>query len=204
NLANNTAAVTTTVINPAVSADLDVAINAPSSVTLGDNLTYTITVTNNGPAVAPDIALTSALQPNVALVSLPPGCAGGLGGFISCGPLPLASGTSVQLTIVVKALVTPAITNTVTVTSPTTQDPFPANNTTAAITTVVATSGADLSITLTASPQTVQLFQRVTFTITVTNHGPSDATNVVTTYTATIPLAEVAIETLTPSQGSCS
>src|SRR5262249_54021860 len=48
NSANNTATVTTTVINPAVSADLAVAISAAPSVTLGDNLTYTITVTNNG------------------------------------------------------------------------------------------------------------------------------------------------------------
>jgi len=136
NTANNAEPLTTTVLAARALADLAVAISAPPSVTFGNNLTYTITVTNNGPADAPDIALRSDLLPNVALVSIPPGCVGALGGTIMCGPLSLASGTSVPLTIVVRAFATPTITNTVTVTSPTTQDPDPTNNTRSVITAV--------------------------------------------------------------------
>jgi len=206
NPANDSATVTTVVVNPtAPIADLAVAVSAAPSVTVGNDLTYTILVTNNGPAAATDIALTSVLQPNVALASISPGCVGQVGGTIACGPLSLASGASTQLTIVVRALVTPTITNTVAVASSTTQDPSPANNT-AVVTTTVGSGGADLGITLTSSPEPVQFNRPLTLTVIVTNSGPSDATNVFVTYTPpnTPQPTDIEFASVMSSQGFCS
>ena len=73
-----------------------------------------------------------------------------------------------------------SIDNTVTV-SATQSDPDPSNNT--ANTFTPAAASADLSIAKSASPASVFLGQDLTYTITVTNKGPSNATDVVVTDT---------------------
>jgi len=85
-------------------------------------------------------------------------------------------------------------------------DPDTTNNRDGITTIVSATSGpqADLGITLTSSPEPVPVNHALTLAMAVANGGPSDATSVVVTYTSSIPLAQVAIETITPSQGRCS
>ena len=59
-------------------------------------------------------------------------------------------------------------------------------------------SGADLSITMSDSPDPVTVGSDVTYTLSVTNSGPNDATGV--TLTDTPPASASA----TPSQGTCS
>ena len=67
NSANNTATTSVTA-NP--SADVGVTITASAaSVTAGQNLTYTIDVTNNGPATATNVMLTNVFPANVVFVS---------------------------------------------------------------------------------------------------------------------------------------
>ena len=66
--------------------------------------------------------------------------------------------------------------NTVTVSSAT-DDPDPNNNTYTEIITVEA--AADLSVTKTASPSAVLSGEILTYTVVVSNDGPSDAANVV-------------------------
>jgi len=47
--------------NPgAVNADVAIAVNGPSSYRPGSDVSYTVTVTNNGPASAPDVAVFSS------------------------------------------------------------------------------------------------------------------------------------------------
>src|SRR5205085_406091 len=58
NSANNSAAVTTAV-QP--SADVAVSVSAPAAVNAGNTLTYTITVNNNGPNAALNVALSDLL-----------------------------------------------------------------------------------------------------------------------------------------------
>src|SRR5205807_7857286 len=65
----------------------------------------------------------------------------------------------------------------------------------------VATLPADLSITKTDSQDPVTEGNNLTYTITVTDNGPNNATNV--TVTDTLP-ANVTFVSATPAQGSCS
>ena len=83
--------------------------------------------------------------------------------------------------------------------SATTTDPVLANNSASATTTV--DPAADLSLTKTDSPDPVLAGQLLTYTLTVTNAGPSSATGV--SVTDTLP-AGVTFDSATPSQGTCS
>jgi uncharacterized repeat protein (TIGR01451 family) len=67
--------------------------------------------------------------------------------------------------------------------------------------TVSITSSADLAITKSGSPNPVKQGQTITYTLGVTNNGPSNATGV--TVTDTLP-TKVTFVSATPSQGSCS
>src|SRR5262249_56843918 len=88
------------------------------------------------------------------------------------------------------------IVNTVTAGSSTT-DPTLANNTATASTDVIRV--ADIALEKMVMPTAVLVGQSVTYTITASNHGPSDATGVVVT--EVLP-AEVTLTGASPSAGS--
>ncbi len=130
NPANNTAATATTVIG--ANADLALAmIASPSPVLFGNNLTYTLLVTNlsrNG-VTAPGVTITNTLPPGVSFVSAtPPGyiVAGGIVAFTNLASLGSGAGTSA--TITVRPDVVGTLTNTATCSSGVT-DPLKGNNT---------------------------------------------------------------------------
>src|SRR5690349_1747015 len=182
--ANNSATSNTTVNRSADVADLKVA--TPSPVIAGNQLTFKITVTNNGPSDAEAVVLHDVLDP---ALQNPNYCVDSSG---TCTPLAnpwpgsndvalgsMAAGSTQVVTIVatVDAGTTEtSISNTATVSSPT-NDPTPGNNS-SSTTTPVATS-ADLSITKSDSPDPVLAGNNLTYTVTVTNAGPSFARNVV-------------------------
>jgi uncharacterized repeat protein (TIGR01451 family) len=91
------------------------------------------------------------------------------------------------------------INDTATVTS-TTPDPVSSNNS-ATGRVRFFTASADLAISKTATPNPVVAGTNVTYTISVSNAGPSSATNVVVK--DTIP-AQVSVLSATPSAGSCT
>jgi uncharacterized repeat protein (TIGR01451 family) len=181
---NNTGTATTTVINQA-----DLAItksDSPDPVIAGNNITYTLHVQNNGQGDAQSVTVTDAVPANTTFVSvgsLPAGwsrtdaVAVGGTGTISFAKASMANGESADLTLVVKvnanATAGSTISNSAAIAS-TTPDPTPANNNTGAVTTTVATS-ADIAVTKTDSPDPVTAGTNLTYTITVTNNGPSDA-----------------------------
>ncbi|HUE73169.1 MAG TPA: right-handed parallel beta-helix repeat-containing protein [Pirellulaceae bacterium] len=186
-LTNNSATETTTLL---VSADLSVTkSDSPDPVVAGENLTYTIVVTNNGPSDAQSVTLTDLIPAGTTFVSFtePSGftstepAVGGTGTVTSTTPT-LAAGAVATFTLVVQAnaslLDGSTISNTATV-STATADPTPGNNSVTATTTV--SSSADLSVTKSDSPDTVVAGENLTYTIVVTNNGPSDAQNVVLT-----------------------
>lgn len=116
---------------------VDVAITksaSPTTVTLGGNLTYTLTVTNNGPDTATNVNVTDTLPTGVTFVSATPsqGTASQTGGVVTAPLGTLASGASATITIVVTPTTANAtsgtITNTASVTS-TETDTNTANNT---------------------------------------------------------------------------
>jgi uncharacterized repeat protein (TIGR01451 family) len=167
-------------------ADLVVTKSGPASTIAGDsaNPTYTITVTNNGFSDAQGVMLSDLLPAGETFVSQrqtsgPAFTLSNTDSSISDTIATLAARASASFTVV--AQVSPSVldgtvlSNTATVGS-NTADPDPTNNTSTAKTTVH--SQPDLGITKTDDQTNVAPGSAITYTIVVTNAGPSDATGV--------------------------
>src|SRR5262249_51760636 len=120
------------------SADLAVAKTAsPNPATVGSNLTYTITVTNNGPDAATGVSTSDALPAGVAYVSATSSqgtCSGA--SIVTCNLGSLANGASATVAIIVTPTQAGGVSNSATVSGNET-DPNLANNTAApAVTTI--------------------------------------------------------------------
>ena len=183
NLANNNATVLT-IVAAANSANLAITNAAtPNPVLAGNNITYTVVVTNNGPSVASTVVFSENIPANTSLVSV--NQTGGTGGWsctsgvISCSISSLAVGASTTFTVVVKVnSATTAgtiITDTANVSSATT-NPNP-TNTSATVNVVVATgTQADLAVTIVGTPNPVLAGNKLIYTVVVTNNGPTPNT----------------------------
>lgn len=163
-------------------ADLVIAkTDSSDPVAAGTDLTYTVTVTNQGDAPADDVVVTDTLPAGVTLVSTS-GCVEDPVGVPTCSLGTIDTGGFAQFTVTVTVdpAVTGAITNTVSVTTSSTESDT-GNNSAAEVTLVGAE--ADLSITKIDSSDPVESGggQELVYTIEVSNAGPSDATNVVVT-----------------------
>jgi large repetitive protein len=169
NPANNTASATTIV---STSADLRVTKTGPATAVAGTDATYTIQVKNFGPSNAQPVTLNDPAPPGLTFVSATAPCAGGF----PCALGAMAAGATVSVDVtfsIDSGYAGPdPIVNTATASS-TTSDPLPANNT-RGWATVLAADQANLAVTKTA-PATAVAGEDITFTITVTSSGPSDA-----------------------------
>jgi uncharacterized repeat protein (TIGR01451 family) len=190
NSANDTSTINTTVIGV---TDLSVTKSGSATATAGSNISYTITVANNGASPAQSAQLTDTLPANTTFVSeqqnsgpaascTTPGV--GSGGTVTCTWASLAPGASATFTLVVKVAssATGSISNTANVTT-TTIDTNPANDSSTSTTTITVSS--DVSVTKSGPGVGIQ-GQNVTYSIVVANAGPSDATTVA--LTDTIPV----------------
>ncbi|UOF16265.1 Ig-like domain-containing protein [Lysobacter capsici] len=170
---NNTA--TSTPV-PVASADLAVTKTASSATpTVGTNITFTVTVSNNGPSAAAGVNVNDQLPAGYTFVSATPSVGTYNAGTGVWAVGALASGANATLQIVATVRATGPYANTATATS-TTNDPTPGNNT--ATNTPVPVASADLAVTKTASSATPIIGSNVTFTVTVSNNGPSAAAGV--------------------------
>ena len=166
-------------------ADLSLSKAAsPEPVLAGSNLTYTITVTNHGPADASSVIVGDNLPGEVTFVSCSStggGSCAGSGNRRTVTFPSLASGVSETITLVVnvnaEATDGTILGNTASVFSKT-GDPNPANDAATATTPVI--TQADLAVMKTASA-TVESGTNVTYTITVANNGPNSASAVTLT-----------------------
>jgi uncharacterized repeat protein (TIGR01451 family) len=181
-------------------ADVSLAMtDAPDPVVAGEPLTYTLTVLNSGPSQALGLTVVDTLPAGVDFVLSDPPCTVN-GGQVTCSLGTLAVNDSVQ--VVLNVMVDPATTgalNNQAVISATTPDPDTGNNTRNAETTV--TSEANLSLDIYDQPEALPPGDLLTYTLNITNLGPSDAQAVVVTNT--LPGA-VIFGSVTPSQGSCT
>ncbi|MGJ0906503.1 SdrD B-like domain-containing protein [Clostridium botulinum] len=171
-------------VNPA--ADIGVIkTSSPNPVMPGEILTYTIDVTNAGPADAQNVVLDDAISPDIIAPEF------SIDGGVTFNPWPtiyiigtLPAGET--RTILIRGTVSPSatgvITNTAAVTS-STPDPNPNNNESTVNTEVSAGVSADVSVVKTAITKQVRPGDTVVYTIVVSNSGPSDAQNVVLTDT---------------------
>ncbi|HEX8844560.1 MAG TPA: PQQ-dependent sugar dehydrogenase [Pyrinomonadaceae bacterium] len=124
-------------VQSASSADLAVTKTAsPNPAAVGTNISYRISVTNNGPAAATNVNLTDTLPAGVTFVSASTtqGTCGGTGP-VNCSIGSLANGASAIITIVATPTTAGQITNNATASG--NEADADASNNTAAVTTVV-------------------------------------------------------------------
>lgn len=178
--------------------DLRLEKSAPSTVAAGGTLAYDLTVTNDGPDPATGVSIEDTLPAGVIFQSADAGCTAA-GQTVTCAIGALASGANEtrQITVQVPiSLGTQTLTNTA-VTSGNEGDPTPGNNTDDAVTTVGP--AADLAV-VKSGPASIDQGGNITWTIVVTNNGPSTATDV----EINDPLpAGTALVATQPSQGTC-
>jgi uncharacterized repeat protein (TIGR01451 family) len=181
---NDTASTTTTT---QTAADLQVTkSDSPDPVTAGNNITYTINFSNNGPSDAQSVTVTDAVPANTtfvsAMVTTGTGWSASTAGPIVFSKATVAASETAVFTIVVKVNSGTAngatISNTATAAS-TTTDPTPGNNSSTATTTVQ--TSADIAITKSDSPDPSFAGNNITYTINFSNNGPSDAASVTVT-----------------------
>jgi uncharacterized repeat protein (TIGR01451 family) len=178
---NNAASATTAII-----AQADVLarkFDSSDPVVAGQGLIYTLVVTNAGPSRAIGTTVSDTLPAEVSFSSTSAGCIQS-GGTVTCSAGGLAPGSSRAFTVAVTVLPLVAhgvvITNSAAV-SANEPDPASVNNTAVESTTIDRL--ADISISKTATPDPVIAGQALTYTLTITNAGPSDAAGVVITDT---------------------
>ena len=197
----------------AFTAVADVAITAitatPNPVTAGTTLTKTITIHNGGPSIAQAVVLQDTVPAGVTITSVTgsngAGCTAGVPGDstqpATCSYGNLNSGDTRTMTILVKVNAqTTGILHDDARVSSSTFDPNLSNNLAHTDTTVQAS--ADLSTTITATPNPVTAGTALSYQITVSNAGPSTA--VAVTLTDTLPAALNFTSASTSAQGgSC-
>lgn len=193
NPGNNVGSATTNVV---AQADLSITKTGPASTSSGQNVVYTIVVTNHGPSTATGVTVSDPTPAQMSFVSNSGAC-------VSTFPCNLGSIAAGQSATITATFSTPVgfsgnASNTATVSS-SVNDPNGGNNSATATTNFAAP--ADLSITKTAAPGPYLTRAALTYTITVSNTGPATATGVVVN--DVIPAGTNFISA-TPSQGSCA
>ena len=182
-------------------ADLAVASSiSPDLVMVGRALTYTFTITNYGPAGATSVTQTYTLPANVTFneVTSTQGICSGTSS-ITCTLGTLALNETATVTTVVTPTVVGTITKSARVTG-SEHDPDLSDNVAVVETTV--SQVIDLAVTKIGSSGVVTAGDALSYTVTITNDGPSAATGV--TLTDTLP-SSVIFDSATSSQGTgCS
>lgn len=214
---SNTATVTTAsgtgsapdVIPVTSRADLGVSItNGLTSVRTGDQVTYTVTVTNAGPSDDPAATLNVNVPPSLGGVTWTCSTAGG-GSCPASGTgapsvglnLPVGASATLQLSGTVTGTTSGTLSTTATVTASVT-DPAGANNT--ATDTDTLTGPADLQLVKaiaspTPIPAAATVGQGFVFELILTNNGPNTATNVTVSDKLPAALAYDAATTVIPA-----
>jgi uncharacterized repeat protein (TIGR01451 family) len=173
-------------------ADLSITmVDSPDPAATNNPLTYTISITNHGPSTATGIVITNILPPGVTFVSDTCHCVLQTSNLLVCPLDTLAKDAHLKFDIVVNPTVVGVITNTATVRA-TQFDPNLLNNI-ATVLTTVDIPRADLSVSLTDSPDPVQINSNLTYSIVVSNYGPATANGVF--LTNTVPPGTVAAAT---------
>ncbi|WP_166654372.1 beta strand repeat-containing protein, partial [Tahibacter aquaticus] len=164
-----------------------------TTATPGGSVTYTITASNAGPSNAPGSTVADTFPASQTCTWTCAGAGGGTctasgsGNINDTTNLPSGGSTTYTASCAISAAATGTLSNTATVTSPVgVTDPTPGNNSATDSDTLGAS--ADLSITKTDGVTTAIPGGSVTYTITASNAGPSNAAGA--TVADTFPASE--------------
>jgi uncharacterized repeat protein (TIGR01451 family) len=165
-------------------ADLSLTATVDNATpNVGNQISFTLTLTNNGPSNATGVAVRDVLPGGLTYVSSTPtaGAYNPTSGIWTIGPL--ADKAVATLQIVATVGTAAAITNTAEVSGSDQTDPnsTPGNGKAGEndqSTATVTPQQADLSLDKTVDTAAPQVGRNVTFTLTVNNAGPNTATNV--------------------------
>ena len=176
-------------------ADLALVKTGPASAVAGTNMVYNLTLTNNGVSTAQGVVIEDNLPAGVTILSVAGSggatCNAGVPGnpaqpttcsFGTVSPAALSNTRTMTITVKVLPGTRGVMHNDARVFSATFDDDL--SNNLATVATDV-TGSADLSITKLDSPDPVIAGNSLTYTIVVTNNGPSTAEDV--TITDTLP-----------------
>jgi uncharacterized repeat protein (TIGR01451 family) len=190
--ANNSSFAQTTINCPTTNTDTDLAITktGPSSVTFGQNVTYTLTVQNNGNNAATNVVVTDTYPGQMVYLagSSSSQCAPQGNNTVRCSLASLAAGQQTAFTLVFQIGDPPvsctqtSITNNVTV-SATNTDPVSSNNSASATSTLTCQNGTldQLSIYKTDGRSTAYTQERLRYMITVSNNQSTSVSSATVT-----------------------
>jgi uncharacterized repeat protein (TIGR01451 family) len=200
---SNNSVTQNTTVNP-LTADLRLSMSdKPDPVIERSPLTYTLVITNVGPATATGIKITDTLPASVNFITATTsqGTCARTGNIVVCAMSPVAKDAQATVTLVVTPthVAVGVILNQASVKS-NEFDPNEADNTVAQ-NTVVLPYQADLQTVMLLSTNPVAVGERLTYTVNILNNGPITATNV--RFTNTLP-SGVFTASLTTSQGACA
>lgn len=171
--------------------DLSADVSGPATAIAGETATYTVDVTNNGPNDADDAIVTSTLPAGTTFDSGSAGCSE-TSGAVTCelGAIETGSAGTASITLaidpayVADAGTSPApLSVSASAENRAAPDSDATNNSGSADTDV--TAEVDVSVSKTADAATVAAGTSTTYTIDVSNGGPSTATGV--SFTDTLP-----------------
>ena len=174
-------------------ADLAVTQTVSNATPLvGETVTFTVTATNHGPDAASGLRLSDAVRAGLDLVSATPsqGTYTQVTGEWALGALPVQA--QATLTLEVQVVQAGLILNVATKTAGDQVDPNISNN--SSVVALTSEPVADLQVHKTADQRVLPLGSDVTFTVTVTNAGPSAASGVAVTDVLPAGLALVSFD----------
>jgi uncharacterized repeat protein (TIGR01451 family) len=197
---------------PPPTADLAVGKSGPATANIGDNVTYTLTISNSGPDAAANARLRDVIPAGMTFVSLAePGLpwvcttpAVGAGGTVQCTNAAFAAGGNATFTLVlnIPAGTAPGTVFTNAVTALTdTVDANEGNNEAFVVTSTPPAPQADLGITKT-TPDEAAADTNITYTLTATNGGPDSAANA--TVSDTLPGDLTFVSATAPAGWTCT
>jgi uncharacterized repeat protein (TIGR01451 family) len=159
-----------------------------TTATAGGSVTYTITASNSGPSNATGATVADTFPASLTCTWTCAGAGGGTctasgsGNIGDTANLPSGGSVTYTASCTISASATGTLSNTATVTAPAgVTDPTPGNNSATDSDTLAAQS--DLAITKTDGVTTATAGGSVTYTITASNSGPSNATGATVTDT---------------------
>ena len=182
-----------------------------SSILAGstDQLTYELTIINDGPSQARTARFTDTLPIGATFVSVQlvqgggagASCADPVGRVLSCslGNLTTGTVTVIRIKVTADAAAGGTLTNVATVRSLTAESVL-TNNTVTTQTAVERT--ADMAITKVVTPTTVVAGREITYTLSFTNNGFADTLNA--TVIDTLPPNVTYVRSIVPSGASCT